>query len=381
MRRQVELTQKALVRRLQRLGYRDVTERRITDWKSKGLLPAFDCHGAGLGKGKGKAESTWTNGRGIVVRAVWIHRLLAIYRNSESLHLPLWMLGYKVPMELVRAALLEPLEGIAEMFQTEAVGKLEVVEPYERKEGIIEDYIGDLSHDWTRKEKFAELFGIPQEVIETTMNILFNPDYDLADLGFEDGNRQLAVWKNHVNNEIMPVLSNGFDGRQDTPEHIRPEGIELLFSQPGFFQDRLSIEALRKAVTDASESDFQDIQEDLQVVRILVEPMGEMIVTLMRHAKIQRLPTLEDVLPDVFRIANLLVLVDLSMRRHGLGAQLDHARAEVTKKFQEDFSQVTEEALAETGPELADAFKKGFKKLRKNWKALLSEKARISHVC
>lgn len=372
MRKKVELTLKALVCRLHRLGYRDVTERRITDWKNKGLLPQFDRRGAGLGKGKGKTESTWIDGRSIVERAVWVHRLLEIYRHTENLHLPLWILGYSVPAELVREDLLEPLDAIAEMFETEAVGKLEFVEPYERKDGIIEDYIGDLTHDWIRKEKFAELLGIPQDVVEATMNIFFNPDYDLADLGFEDGNRQLSVWKNRVNDEIMPVLSRGFDESSDTPAPIRPEGIELLFSQPGFFQERLSVKALRKAVADASEIDFQNIQEDLQVVRTAIEPMGEMIVTLMKHAKIQRLPTLLDVLPNLFQIANLIVLVDLSMRRHGLGPQLDQARVEVTKKFQEDFSQITDEALAEAGPELADALKKGLKKLRKNWKTLLS---------
>lgn len=378
MRKEVGLTQKALVSRLHRLGYRDVTDRRITDWKNKGLLPPFDRGGAGLGKGKGKAESTWKNGRAIVERAVWVHRLLSIYRNAESLHLPLWMVGFEVETELVRSALLEPLKGIAKMFETEAIDKLEIVEPLERRDGMIEDYIGDLAEHWVRKEKFAELLGIPQEVVEAAMNIFFNPDYDLADLGFEEGNRQLAVWKDRVNNQIMPVLSNGFEECKDTSQPIRPEGIELVFSQPSVFQERLSIKALRKAVADASEADFQSIQEDLQVLRTVIEPMGEMIVTLMRHAKIQRLPTMLDVLPDLFRVANLLVLVDLSMRRHGLGPQLDHARTEVTKKFREDFSQVTEQELAKIGPELGDAFKKGFKKLKKNWRILLSERAKIT---
>lgn len=380
MRKEAEITQKELLRRLHRLGYNDVTERRITDWKNKGLLPPFDRRGIGLGKGKGKTESIWTNGREIVERAVWVHRLLAIYRHSDTLHFPLWMLGYPVPAELVRAALLEPLDGISEAFQTEAVEKLEIVEPLERKNGMIEDYIEDLAENWVRKEKFAELLGIPQEVIEATMNIFFNPDYNLSDLGFEDGDNQLAVWKNHVNNEILPVLTNGFDESQDAPKPIRPEGIELVFAQPEFFQERLSVAALRAAVIEASEEDFHNIQEDLQVVRTVVGPMGEMIATLMKHARVQQLPTLQDVLPDLFRITNLLVLVDLSMRRHGLGPQLDHARDEVTKKFQEDFRQVTEEALAETGPELADALKKGLKKLRKNWKTLVSRNAQIAQI-
>lgn len=378
MKKEVELTQKALVGRLHKLGYRDVTDRRITDWKNKGLLPPFDRGGAGLGKGKGKAESTWTNGRAIVGRAVWVHRLMSIYRNAESLHLPLWMVGYEVETELVRAALLEPLEGVAEMFETEAIDKLEIVEPLERKDGMIEDYIGDLAEDWVRKEKFAELLGIPQEVVETAMNIFFNPDYDLGDLGFEDGNRQLKVWKNRVNNEIFPVLTNGFEESKNDPKPIHPEGIELVFSQPGFFQERLSIKALRNAVADASEAEFQSVQEDLQVLRTVVEPMGEVIATLMKHARIQKLPTLFDVLPDLFRVANLLVLVDLSMRRHGLGPQIDHARTGATKKFQEDFSQVTEQELAKIGPELGDAFKKGFKKLKKNLRILLSARAKIT---
>lgn len=150
-----------------------------------------------------------------------------------------------------------------------------------------------------------------------------------------------------------------------------------MFEQPGFFQDRLSVAALREAVMDASDEDLETIQEDLQVVRTVVGPMGEMIATLMKHAGVHPLPTLQDVLPDLFRISNFLVLADLSIRRHGWGPQLDHARAGVTKKFQEDFSEVTEEALAEIGPELGVAFKKGFKKLRKNWETLISERGEI----
>lgn len=374
----MELTQKALVSRLHKLGYRDVTERRIADWKHKGLMPAFDCRGAGLGKGKGKAEGTWADGREIVERAIWVHRLLAIYRNSESLHLPLWVLGYGVPVELVRAALTEPLEGIAKMFEIEANSKFERVEAYERKDGIIEDYIGDLSHDWVRKEQFAEIIGIPQEVIEATMNIFFNPDYDVRDLGFEDGKLQLAEWNKRLSNEIVPILSNGFDARSNPQSPIRPDLIETVFSHPGFFQQRLSVEALRKVVIEASEHDFQNIQQDLQIVRTVVVQLGKMIVTLMNHAKLRRLPTLQDVLPDLFRIANLLVLVDLSMRRHGLGQQLDDARTEVTKRFQDDFSQVTEEELAIAGPVLREAVKKGIKELRNKWTTLLSERAHIS---
>lgn len=211
MRKKVELTQSGLVRRLHRLGCPDVTERRIKDWRDKGLLPQFDRPGVGLGKGRGKTESTWTNGRSTVERALWVHRLLAIYRNSDTLHLPLWILGFPVESEQVRLALLEPLEDIAETVQTEAIEKLEIREPLERKDGMIEDYIEDLAEGWVRKEKFAELLGIPQEVVETAMNIFFNPDYDITDLGFEEGKGQLAVWKERVNNEILPVLSKGFD--------------------------------------------------------------------------------------------------------------------------------------------------------------------------
>lgn len=381
MRKKIELTQRGLLRRLHRLGYGDVTDRRITDWKNKGLLPHYDCRGSGLGKGKGKAKSSWADGRAIIERAVWVYRLMAIYRSSESAYLPLWVLGYPVPKELVRGALLEPLENIAEMFEVEAVGTLEVVEPYERKDGIIEDYIGDLSHDWIRKEKFTEILGIPQEVIEATMNIFFNPEYDLKDLGFEEGNQQLAVWKNRVNTEIMPALAKGLEeeNSQNIPP-VRPDGIEILFSQPAFFQEHLSVEALSKVVTNASEEDFRDVQEDLQILRTIIEPMGEMIATLMKHTGIGRLPTLDEVLPDLFRLANLLVLVDLSMRKRGLGPQIDYVKMEAAKKVQEDFSQVTEEALASIGPDIADAFKKGFKKLRKNWTALVAAKERISQV-
>lgn len=379
MRKQLELTQKALVARLHRLGYRDVTERRINDWKSKALLPHFDRRGIGLGKGKGRSESTWTNGRAIVEQAVWIYRLFEIYGYAESVYLPLWMLGYNVPKELIRTALLEPLEGIAEMFESEAVGKLERVEAYERKDGIIEDYIGDISYDWIKKEKIAELLGVPQEVVEATMNIFFNPNYDLGDLGFEDGNRQLAVWKDRLNNEIVPVLTKGFDENPETvTEPVRPDGLDLLFSQPGVFQTYFSIAALSRVVAEASEDDFRSTQEDLRVVRAAAEPMGDIILTLMKHAKIERRPTLPDVLPQLFQAATLLVLADISMRRNGYGPHIDSVRTEAAKKFHEDLSQVTEQSLAEVGSEFANAFKGGLKKLRRNWNTLIAESSDYS---
>ncbi|MBX3292256.1 MAG: hypothetical protein KF881_05100 [Acidobacteria bacterium] len=381
MRKKVELTQKALISKLHRLGYRDIKERRINDWKSKGLLPHFDRRGVGLGKSKGRSESAWTDGRAIVERAVWVYRLLEIYGYSESVYLPLWMLGHDVHHELVRTALLEPLEGVATMFEVEAVGKLERVEPYERKDGIIEDYIGDISHDWIKKEKFVDLLGVPQEVVEATMNIFFNPDYDLEDLGFEDGNKQLAVWKDRVNNEIVPVLTRGFDENPESVvEPIRPDGLDILFSQPGFFQKYLSVDALQRVVAEASDEDFRNVQGDLCVVRTAVEPLGDMIVTLMKHAKVERLPTLSDVLPQILQAATLFVMADISLRRHGHGPLIDHVKAEAAKKFHEDMSQVTEQALAEVGPEFANAFKKGLKKLRRNWNALISERSQIALV-
>lgn len=376
------LTIKELVAELHKLGIANITERRIRDWKEELLLPPFDETGKGFGKGKGKACSRWRNKHSVIEQALWVYRLRRIYRYTDELYFPLWLLNFPIPTELVRESLIAQLEHFRDIFETEAVKKLGKVEPYERTNGIVEDFIGDLVFNWIKKEKFPEIFGTPQEVVEVPMNIFFNSHYKLDDIGFEDGLSALGGWKEVFETQIMPLLSKGLEDDSETlRKPIAPSGIEIIFGNAAFFQEHLSVPNLLRFVNEASDDDFQQIQLDMQIVRSLVDGLGRTISIMMKDLKDFLELDLDSLLPILFTFGNLLVLTDIAMRRKGWSERFNFARGEIIKKIKEDFDKVSEEALQKQSPQLAKAFKKGLKTLKKNINDLISVKMQIPQNC
>src|SRR5690242_15937877 len=102
-------TMTELAERLADLGY-SISKRRFTDWVQKGLLPPPRRHG--LGKGKGVVFQ-WKE-PGILSQAVAIYELLEEYTRVNKVFIPLWLMGYEVPIEIVRALFLEQLDNFQE---------------------------------------------------------------------------------------------------------------------------------------------------------------------------------------------------------------------------------------------------------------------------
>lgn len=100
-------TPEALTAEMQRLDY-PVTKRRLTDWVHKGLLPSPRARGRGQGRGK---EYRWVE-PDILHRAVDVAELLEWHRRAVDLFLPLWVLGYDVPLTEVRAGLRRLVDGL-----------------------------------------------------------------------------------------------------------------------------------------------------------------------------------------------------------------------------------------------------------------------------
>jgi hypothetical protein len=361
------LTIKELITELHKLGFTDINERRLRDWKDELLLPNFDEAGQGFGKGKGKAPSRWRNKRSVIEQAVWVYRLRRVYRYTEELYFPLWLLNFPIPVELVRESLIAQLEHFRVMFETEAVKKLGKVEAYERTNGIVEDFIGDLVFNWIKKDKFPEIFGTPQAVVEVPMNIFFNSNYELDDVGFEDGLSALEGWKEAFETEIMPLLAKGLEDDSKTVRNpIAPSGIEMIFENAAVIQEYLSVPNLLKSVSEASEEDFHQTQLDMQVVRSIVDGLGRTVSIMMKDLNDFLEVGLESLLPVLFTFGNLLVLTDIAMRRKGWSERFNWARGEIIKKVKEDFDKVSEETLLRQDPQVAGAFKKGLKTLKKN---------------
>jgi hypothetical protein len=133
------LTQKALVAEMHRLGHYDVTERQVADWRRNDLLRPFDALGKGRGQHRGRECSSWSNGEAVLNQALWVRELIQIYGSVEDVYLPLWVLGYLVPLERVREALGTPLDEMAHSIA-------EAIESKSRATGEIEDLIEEAAY-------------------------------------------------------------------------------------------------------------------------------------------------------------------------------------------------------------------------------------------
>lgn len=91
------ITPSDLIETLRKMGV-GLTPRRLTDWRSKHLLPPLAERGAGRARGK---VYGWNESE-IVEQAIVLEDLLAEKSRSRYAALHLWRMGFSVPIELVK---------------------------------------------------------------------------------------------------------------------------------------------------------------------------------------------------------------------------------------------------------------------------------------
>jgi hypothetical protein len=147
----------------------DMTKRRVSNWRAKRLLPAFDIQGAGGGRGRGRRSSCWSQGEKIIRQATAVHEALSFHPRVEDAYLPLWLFGYEIDTEIARKKLLEEIASVREVL-AEREGSRE----------SLEDYFFDKASDlyaalleWDRDA--AQDFTFEQ--VEQFVQIIANPTY------------------------------------------------------------------------------------------------------------------------------------------------------------------------------------------------------------
>lgn len=99
------VTPNNLIEELALRGY-DMTPRRLVDWRQKQLLPPLAQRGRGQGRG-------WINGwedARIIEQAIAVQELLWMHERTDWLYVPLWCLGFDVPIARVKTTLLAKLQ-------------------------------------------------------------------------------------------------------------------------------------------------------------------------------------------------------------------------------------------------------------------------------
>lgn len=339
-RRDGTITQQELLTELRKRGYDTISKRRLIDWRANTLLPSFDLIGSGLGKGRGRECSLWSNGRLVLNQAIWVYELLQLYPSFESLYLPLWMLGYPIPLEFVREALHRPLREMALAIEREAQTPGDL-------EDIIDDAASRFGHKLARANQ--ELLQMPEEALAAAINILFTPEYDLTDHPFQAGLHALQ----ELDSRLRSKHAIRFDTIQDEERGgtaSDSQNDNPLFAHAGFFKRYLSLHELKRAVDDCTNDDLLVVKRDLAVVRELVVPIRKLILILIDDLSAEFRALFKHLLPAVFGTGRLLVLADLSLRHNGFSETIDRSLSELLRLFRDEVNERLEremEAISE----------------------------------
>ncbi len=260
---------------MQHLDY-PVTKRRLIDWVQKGLLPHPQPRGRGRGRGK---SYQWCESD-ILHRAIDVFELLERHRRAKDLVLPLWALGYHMPIDQVRPEL-----------QRRALAFALMIEQAIPVGGDRSDLVDNLVYD-TEVRFEDNPNGVPIPVVEAFLHAVMNPKADqwswiVADL-------RAAV-----------MTDNG--GLMDWPGETRV--VELV----SLVREQFSVHKLQSAVVDADDAEFFRVQNDLR----------RCVQSARAVASLH--PNLDD-LAQPHLIASLSVMagiIDLTGRRAGYGALID----------------------------------------------------------
>jgi hypothetical protein len=333
------LTQDALVRELHMLGYNDVTKRRIASLRANDLLPAFDIVGRGLGKRRGRESNAWSNGELVLSQAAQVCELLKIYGSYDDLHLPLWMLGYPVPLERVRGALRRPLDQASREVEVEIDGR-----------SATEDVIDEEMYKFTEavQRTNMKLFDVPKEILEAFANLFLNSNYNLVDAPFEDGLEALERLDQTIQQKCEKIF--GDEVAEKASLRKPDDAIWTAFTHAPFINKYLSLRPLKEAVDECTDEDLMVVQRDLRVGREMVFQVKQFLMSLIPYIPSGPNSLSKEDLITVFSAGKLCIWADLSLRRNGYAKLIDEYvsliwsgiqiwAGEIQKQFKEELKQ------------------------------------------
>jgi hypothetical protein len=93
--------------------------------------------GRGFGRAHGgRQRNGWTDGDSIFNQALWVYRLLKSHSAYVDLYVPLWLLGFPIPLSRIREGLVKPLDTITDDATFDG-------------RDAIEDYIDDAAYEFS----------------------------------------------------------------------------------------------------------------------------------------------------------------------------------------------------------------------------------------
>lgn len=346
----VPFTQKLLVAVLQARGYTEVSERQIATWRAKDILPPFDVIGHGLGKGQGKESSTWSDGLKVLRQALEICELLKMYRSYDDLYMPLWMLGFEIPLWRIREIISRPLDIASREIEVEMEGR-------SATEDVLEDQAYMVTELFRRAN--LKLFEMPKEILEAMFNLFLNSAYTLDDAPFEDGVKKLQNLDETTRQHCAEMFDEEIAGNvlSRKPNDL----VHTIFAHAPFINKHLSLRRIREAVDQCTDEDLRVVHRDMTLACQAAFQMMKLLKLLVQYLPdgLKPIP-LKDFIAPIFSAGIPGVWADLALRRSGYGPQIESylslAWRGLHTRFDEIYKEISEEMERENaGPQITVA--------------------------
>jgi len=233
----MEWTVDHLTSELTRLGY-PITKRRLIDWAQKGLLPHPKQRGLGRGKG---SVYVWTQ-PGVLAQAAKVYNLLNWYGRVKHIYLPLWLLGYEIPLRVVRQKLHDWVERpLAQLAQEVGSDSSE----------DLTDYLSGLAAQKPRTRHVPSFLSADtaRDFVEMYLNAIFNPDYEPSD-------------------EVIQEMADAFGKAGQTNSSVVSETDQdvPIIQTIRVIREHLSLPKLQETLADASDKELKRVQSDFRIV-------------------------------------------------------------------------------------------------------------------
>jgi len=333
------MNQEELVADLRALGYASASVTCIAAWRKLELLPQFSSGGHGQGRGAGRDKRLWSDPTNVLDQAVALLDLRKSYRHLEELYLPLWQMGFPIPLERVRPALIQPLLTTATDFNVQEDGRNAI-------EDLIDQSVADISPLIKGK---IPLLDVPDETLSAVMNVLANPQYDFTDQPYEDGVSELKAWERSFAQRCQELLKDSVT--------INPEvagNNNNIFANAPFINKYLSLPRLVEATQNCSDAALLAVQRDLQFGRQILL-FFKRIIELLSPFLPATFRFSEDDVTVLFNFGTLVIWADLALRRSGFGPPIDYLIPRILDQLHKDFDEVAERQLKAAGPEIGKA--------------------------
>jgi len=291
------MTPNDLIEELALRGY-DMTPRRLVDWRQKELLPPLVQRGRGQGRG-------WVNGwkdARVVEQAIAVQELLWIHERTDWLYVPLWCLGFDVPLARVKPQFLTKLA----RQRTFLTGGAEDPED-------LGDTISELAfHEATRPGPRTSKRLSP-DLLEFVISLLvgvteYTPDFDAL--------RELAV-------EIERYRGSNDGAKAPQLRRLDERWPAMLRLVRRWVHRYASLARLEEAAIAATDAEWEAVHTDWRTLH-------ELIASIRDSVPSDRQETLGDLALRGSAIGGpWLTLVCLSLRRSGQGQAYDATKREV----------------------------------------------------